>query len=487
MRPLLSEVTDPRPAREQDMLGRRFAVAWAVIVASLCVVNSYAETATVGNCTWTYKENNGVWKIESVETTTNEIVVPATLGGKYISVICSNAFNHCYWLKSVKISVGFKTIGDSAFKECKYLERVELPQGLLAIGSFAFMGCLALKSVVIPDTVSFLGSYSFHGCTGLKELVLPDSVLEIGYGAFNLDCSLESVRLPNNLEILRPYLFMNCTSLTNVILGPECWCIMDEVFSNCMELKKITIPEKMEYFAGDVFAYCDSLEQMDFEGWPPEFVGDPCIPKDLHIRYNVEYIEDWAVLIDEYGFTNAEAYYPEKPKEPEEEQSNRIYLTVTNVVVQYVLNSIRPDIAVPATPDTGFVNIITEVNGGGAVAIPSSWANNYPNFEAKFGSDFTKALTMKTGKRDGAGNEMFVWQDYVAGTDPTNPESKFTASITIVNCEPVISWSPELTPEQAALRKYTTYGKVSLADEKWNEVAGDAAKYNFFKVAVEMR
>lgn len=38
-----------------------------------------------------------------------------------------------------------------------------------------------------------------------------------------------------------------------------------------------------------------------------------------------------------------------------------------------------------------------------------------------------------------------------------------------------------------ALRKYTTYGKVSLADEKWNEVSGDAAKYNFFKVAVEMK
>ena len=53
--------------------------------------------------------------------------------------------------------------------------------------------------------------------------------------------------------------------------------------------------------------------------------------------------------------------------------------------------------------------------------------------------------------------------------------------------KPVVSWSPDLKPEQAALRKYTTYGKVSLADKKWNEVAGDAAKYNFFKVAVEMK
>ena len=460
-----------------------------MMLAMFSVFSVIAETATVGDCTWTYKENNGVWKIESVETTTNEIVVPATLGGKYISVICSNAFNHCYWLKSVKISVGFKTIGDSAFKECKYLERVELPQGLLAIGNFAFMGCLALKSVVIPDTVSFLGSYSFHGCTGLKELVLPDSVLEIGYGAFNLDCSLESVRLPNNLEILRPYLFMNCTSLSNVVFGSACWCVMDEVFSNCIALKKMTIPDTMEYFAGGAFEYCDALEQMDFEGWPPEFVGDPCLPKDLHIRYNVEYIEDWAVLIDEYGFTNAEAYYPEKPQPPPVVEptvaTNCVAITVTNVIVQYVFNSVQPSIAVPQSSEAGYVNVLTEIKGG-AVAVPTSWTDNYPKFKELFGDNFAAALT-KTIKNDGTGNPIFVWQDFVAGTDPTDANSKFEASITLVGGVPVISWTPELSPEQAALRKYTVLGKAHLYDEKWSVVDGDTEKYGFFKVTVEMK
>ena len=459
-----------------------------ILTMVLCTGVVVAETATVGNCTWTYKQKNGAWGITSVESTTNEIVVPATLDGKYISLIASNAFNHCYWLKSVKVSVGIKTIGDSAFQECKYLERVELPQGLLAIGNFAFMGCLALKSVVIPDTVTFLGSYSFHGCTDLKHLELPDSVLQIGYGAFNLDCSLESVRLPKNLEILSPYLFMNCTSLTNVILGPECWCIMNEVFSNCMELKKITIPEKMEYFAGDVFAYCDALEQMDFEGWPPEFVGDPCIPKDLHIRYNVEYIEDWAVLIDEYGFTNAEAYYPEKPQPPPAEPTvatNCVAITVTNVIVQYVFNSVQPSIAVPQSSEAGYVNVLTEIQGG-AVAVPSSWADNYPKFKELFGDNFAAALT-KTIKNDGTGNPIFVWQDFVAGTDPTDANSKFEASITLVGGTPVISWTPELKPEQAALRKYTVLGKAHLYDEKWSVVDGDTEKYGFFKVTVEMK
>ena len=162
-------------------------------------------------------------------------------------------------------------------------------------------------------------------------------------------------------------------------------------------------------------------------------------------------------------------------------------LVTSNVVVQYVLNSVQPEFAIPATSDTGFVNIITEVKGG-AVAIPSSWAENYPAFESKFGLDFTKALSMKTGKKDGAGNDMFVWQDYVAGTDPTKPEDKFTASITVVDGKVTVSYTPELDDDRKALRKYTTWGKKSLLDANWTVVQeGQEAEYNFFKVSVEMK
>ena len=120
--------------------------------------------------------------------------------------------------------------------------------------------------------------------------------------------------------------------------------------------------------------------------------------------------------------------------------------------------------------------------------MPSSWAENYPAFESKFGSDFTQALSMKTGKKDGAGNDMFVWQDYVAGTDPTKPEDKFTASITVVDGKVTVSYTPELDDDRKALRKYTTWGKKSLLDANWTVVQeGQEAEYNFFKVSVEMK
>ena len=165
-----------------------------------------------------------------------------------------------------------------------------------------------------------------------------------------------------------------------------------------------------------------------------------------------------------------------------------VSLTVTNVIVHYVTQSIPSDAVIPSTT-AGIVNVITEVDAGAPVAISPAWAEQYPDFEAKFGSDFSAAIVAETGKRDGAGNAMRVWQDFVAGTDPTDPDSVFTASITFDADTglPVISWSPELSPEEAAKRTYRKYGKVRLTDENWTEIDGDEASYNFFKVSVEMK
>lgn len=80
--------------------------------------------------------------------------------------------------------------------------------------------------------------------------------------------------------------------------------------------------------------------------------------------------------------------------------------------------------------------------------------------------------------------------DYVAGTDPTDPDDKFIASITfdVQDNKPVISWSPELSPAEAAKRTYRKFGKVRLNDANWTEIAaGEEENYNFFKVTVEMK
>ena len=163
-------------------------------------------------------------------------------------------------------------------------------------------------------------------------------------------------------------------------------------------------------------------------------------------------------------------------------------LSVTNIVIHYVTQSIPSDAVIPPI-ETGIVNVLTEVSAGSAIAIPSDWAAQYPSFANKFGDDFGAAITKPSGKRDGAGNQMFVWQDFVAGTDPTNLDDVLLASITYdaQSNEPIISWSPELSVEEAAKRSYKIYGKVHLTDDNWILVNGNAAEFNFFKVTVEMK
>ena len=87
------------------------------------------------------------------------------------------------------------------------------------------------------------------------------------------------------------------------------------------------------------------------------------------------------------------------------------------------------------------------------------------------------------------GAAMPVWHDYVAGTDPTNALSRFTAKIEMKDGMPVVTWSPALNGEgvREGARTYRVWGKVNLGDAAWCEVeAGGESAYRFFRATVEM-
>lgn len=91
--------------------------------------------------------------------------------------------------------------------------------------------------------------------------------------------------------------------------------------------------------------------------------------------------------------------------------------------------------------------------------------------------------------RDKAANNLKVWECYVTGTDPTDENDLFRASITLdADRKPVISYSPRLSAEETAKRTYRKFGKVKLNDEGWTEITdGDEGNFHFFKVTVEMK
>ena len=87
------------------------------------------------------------------------------------------------------------------------------------------------------------------------------------------------------------------------------------------------------------------------------------------------------------------------------------------------------------------------------------------------------------------GKSVPLWEDFVAGTSPTNVNEKFTADITIgTDGVPSVSWHPEQSYGQ---RRYTLKGAPAL-EGPWAETDATApaadftATNRFFKVEVEL-
>lgn len=287
-----------------------------------------------------------------------------------------------------------------------------------------------IQAVVLSDGSSTIGASIFKGCEALESIVIPASVTSIDSGAFAKLSKLKSVTFLGD--------------------APD---FGEDVFYGTPRKLTLTVPE-------------DSLGWTDYELWG--------VPPPWGMRT--------VVGVAGGGPDGGGSGEPDPgPSVPAS------VVVVSNVVVHYVMNSVMSPMAAPVTEDVGIVNVMTEIKGGN-VAIPDSWAGNYPTFAQKFGTSFAAALTKPSGKTDAAGNPMLVWQDYVAGTDPTDKDDVFRASVTIVDGKPVVSYTPELTEAEKAKRVYTTYGKVRLGDDAWTPVPeGREADYNFFKLTVEMK
>ena len=136
------------------------------------------------------------------------------------------------------------------------------------------------------------------------------------------------------------------------------------------------------------------------------------------------------------------------------------------------------DDAMTGVEDCGWVDQVAWTPFVGDNEVPVSWLDNID-------MGLARGLTEDIANADLDGDGLTTAEEYVAGTDPNDPDSTFTANIEIVNGEPVVSYTPDLMGE----RRYKTLGKRDLGDpnEEWVEVeAGEEGNYNFFKVTVDM-
>ena len=499
---------------------------------------------TVGSGNSVYSSVNGL--LLSKDGTTlicgvnGDVIIPKT-----VTSVKPRAFDPCSGLTSIIVESGNTTYssinGLLLSKDEKTLIKgvngdVIIPDGVTSIKGGAFEHFNGLTSVTIPNSVTNFSSYAIQDCSGLTNVIFfgdcPTSFNEwtfshlyhmtihvsryasgwdeaiaegtwMGYPICYVDIAEDRMlcdywELPDGTIRLDKYTGRNVDEIyvPQTIDGKIVSAISWQAFSSCAGLKSITIPSTVTWIEDEAFAFCTSLTSVTYLGDAPD-VGINIYkgtPRSLVIHVpegSIGWADDFSDALPS-AWNGRRIVYTSDSGSGDSGSigggtgAKQVALTVTNVVVHYVLNSVVPEIAVPVSGDAGFVTVVTEIKGG-VVAVAESWAENYPSFAAKFGSVFTAALTKPSGKRDAQGNALMVWQDYVAGTDPTDENDVFKASITLVDGVPLVSYTPELPEAEKAKRKYTTYGKARLQDAEWSVVDGDADKYNFFKVTVEMR
>lgn len=120
----------------------------------------------------------------------------------------------------------------------------------------------------------------------------------------------------------------------------------------------------------------------------------------------------------------------------------------------------------------------------GAIEVPYKWLDAY-GLLAEYDPELV--VFRETGKTDGAGKALTVMDEFVAGTNPNDPASKFSVKIEVVDGKPVVTWDPALNGDgiKTGIRSYTIQGSNDL--KEWSAVPdGKESEYHYFKAKVGM-
>ena len=108
------------------------------------------------------------------------------------------------------------------------------------------------------------------------------------------------------------------------------------------------------------------------------------------------------------------------------------------------------------------------------VPVPYAWLDQYPVLLSLAGGDYEAAALA-----DVDGDGQMAWQEYVAGTVPTNRESVFMSLISLSNGVPGVTWTPDL----GTARVYNVEGRTNLTEGAWGPTNAGS---RFFRVNVWM-
>ncbi|MBR5619937.1 MAG: leucine-rich repeat protein [Clostridia bacterium] len=154
-------------------------------------------------------------------------------------------------IKTVTISNGVTSIGDSAFGSCSNLTSITIPDSVTSIGKSTFLGCDSLTSVTIPDSVTAIGQQAFDECTNLSSVKISNSLTTISDQAFSACKKLTKITSPDSVTSIGVGAFLGCDSLTSVTIPKNVTSIDWSAFGCCKSLSAITVDGKNPAYCSD--------------------------------------------------------------------------------------------------------------------------------------------------------------------------------------------------------------------------------------------
>ena len=405
-----------------------------------CVIPSGVKILGVNSFSWCNKITS--------------IVMPDT-----VLEIENYAFSNCVSLECIKFSPEIHVIGEGAFYGCSELRVVNLPEGLREVSGYAFYRS-GLTQINIPSSVEHIGQFAFKGCQKLgagvvvvdncllcvnedyqTDVVVPAGTRLIVGGAFNGLC-IKSVVIPGTVKCIGYGAFEGCETLESITISEGVESIEPFSFRRCVSVQSVNIPRSVSYMGICAFEDCT----LNFDGKPP--VADGRIFNGDNGMIRVCPNQGWDRIVKRGSWWGA--------------------------IVEYRTEELSRFDKITVAPLS---------SGNEDLYIEKTWHEGYSEFESMYGTKFPDAYLKPTGKLDSSGSPMCVWQDYVAGTDPTDVSSVFKAKITMVDGKPKVEWEPNLN-ENGVVREYKVFGKENLTDTEWQSPISDQCK--FFKVEVSM-